>query len=235
MMKDFRDPEAYINGSILLIDKEINWTSFDVVNKMRKDLRSFLGIQKLKVGHAGTLDPLATGLVIICTGKATKQIQQFQDLPKTYEATFKFGETTPSFDLETGVDHTCEWKHITREDFEKVLLTFIGDFEQIPPSFSAKSVGGKRAYTMARKGKVVDLKPVTIHFYEIKILSFNLPEVELLICCSKGTYIRSLARDLGESMASGAHLTRLRRLKIGNYSVDESMTVKNFENKLKQL
>lgn len=234
-MEDFRDAESYLNGQVLLIDKELNWTSFDVVNKMRKDLKTYLGIQKIKVGHTGTLDPLATGLVIICTGKATKQIQQFQDLSKTYEATFRFGMTTPSFDLETEVDHNYPWEHITRQAFDKCLEGFSGDIEQVPPIYSAKSIGGKRAYTIARKGKEVELKPAAITIHSLEILSFRMPEVKLLIHCSKGTYIRALARDFGYSLDSGAHLIALRRLKIGDYNVDDSISVKNFENNLKQL
>lgn len=234
-MKNYRDPDAYYTGTTLLIDKEINWTSFDVVNKMRKALKDHLGIKKIKVGHAGTLDPLATGLVIICTGKATKQIQKFQDLTKTYEATLRFGATTPSFDLETEVDKSYKWDHITDEKLESCIAGFIGEQEQMPPVFSAKSVGGKRAYNYARKGKTVELYPVMINIYRIEILSCTMPDVSLLIECSKGTYIRALARDIGTALHSGAHLIALRRIKIGEYSVDDSITTENFENNLKQL
>ena len=234
-MEDFRDPDSYINGRVLMIDKEIHWTSFDVVNKIRNHLKNYLGIPKIKVGHAGTLDPLATGLVIVCTGKFTKQILHYQDLSKTYEATFKFGETTPSFDLETAVDQTYSWEHITHSGFEKVVETFTGEIEQIPPMYSAKKIDGKRAYNLARKGKSVELQPSNVTVYSMEILSFQLPEIKLLINCSKGTYIRSLARDLGESLSSGAHLTALRRLKIGDFDVKDSMTVNHLENKLKQL
>ncbi|MBN1133294.1 MAG: tRNA pseudouridine(55) synthase TruB [Bacteroidales bacterium] len=218
-----------------MIDKEIGWTSFDVVNKIRVALRDYLGIRKIKVGHAGTLDPLASGLVIICTGKATKQIRQWQDLQKTYEAALKFGETTPSYDLETAVDHTLPWDHITREDFEKALERFTGEIDQVPPVFSAKSIGGKRAYNYARKGKTVELKPARVTINRLNILSYRLPEVKLMIECSKGTYIRALARDLGEALNSGAHLTALRRLQIGTHHVSDAMTVKNFEKRLKQM
>jgi tRNA pseudouridine55 synthase len=234
-MTEFTDPESYINGRVLMIDKDLHWTSFDVVNKMRKDLKTCLGIKKIKVGHTGTLDPLATGLVIICTGKATKQIQHFQDLTKTYEATFRFGTTTPSFDLETEADQRYPWEHITRSALETCLEGFTGDIEQVPPIYSAKSIGGKRAYTIARKGREVELKPAHITIYKLEIQSFSMPEVSLLIHCSKGTYIRALARDIGYAMDSGAHLIALRRTKIGDYSVDEALSVKNFEKKLKHL
>jgi len=234
-MKNYRDPDAYFNGMVLSIDKQINWTSFDVVNKMRKALKDHLGIKKIKVGHAGTLDPLATGLVIICTGKATKQIQKFQDLPKTYEATLRFGATTPSFDLETEVDRSYPWDHITEEKLESCIAGFTGEQEQMPPIFSAKSVGGKRAYNYARKGKSVELSPVMINIYRIGIISCNMPDVRVLVECSKGTYIRALARDIGSALQSGAHLIGLRRIAIGEYNVDDSITVENFENNLKQL
>jgi len=180
-MKDPRDPAEYIEGTTILIDKEINWTSFDIVNKIRQDLRSYLGIKKIKVGHAGTLDPLATGLVIICTGRATKNIRHFQDLPKTYEATLMFGETTPSYDRETAVDKIYSWEHITRSGFEKCLETFKGEIEQVPPIYSAKSIDGKRAYSFARKGKTVELKPARVVIHDLQIISFQMPEVRLLI------------------------------------------------------
>jgi tRNA pseudouridine55 synthase len=235
MLSDYRNPDYYLNGAVLLIDKAIQWTSFDVVNKLRKDLRTFLGIRKIKVGHAGTLDPLASGLVIICTGRATKQIQQFQDLPKTYEADLKFGATTPSFDLETMVDRTYPWEHITVTAIEESLKGFTGIQEQDPPIYSAKSIGGKRAYEMARKGKTVNLQPVRIEIHEISILSFEPPVLKLRIRCSKGTYIRALARDIGTTLDSGAHLIRLRRLAIGEYSVKDAISTDIFEKKLKQL
>ena len=234
-MTEFTDPENYLNGRVLMIDKDLHWTSFDVVNKMRKDLRTYLGIKKIKVGHTGTLDPLATGLVIICTGKATKKIQQFQDLSKTYEATFRFGMTTPSFDLETEVDQRYPWEHITRSAMEKCLEGFKGNTEQVPPIYSAKSIGGKRAYTIARKGKEVELKPAHITIHKLEIQSFSMPEVKLLIHCSNGTYIRALARDIGYALDSGAHLIALRRLKIGDYNVDDAISVMSFEKKLKHL
>lgn len=228
-------PETYLEGAVLYIDKPLTWTSFDVVNKIRKSLRHNLGIQKIKVGHAGTLDPLATGLVIICTGKATKQIMQYQDMDKAYTARVRLGATTPSFDLETEVDHSYPWKHITAEKIEQALSELSGDQEQLPPLYSAKSVDGKRAYNMARKGKTVELKPQQVHISELKLLSMELPELTLQVDCSKGTYIRSLARDLGFMLDSGAHLSGLRRTRIGPHHVDKAITVENFIENLKLL
>ncbi len=234
-MMEYTRPETYLEGAILYIDKPLNWTSFDVVNKIRKSLRHHLGIQKIKVGHAGTLDPLATGLVIICTGKATKQIMQFQDMDKAYTAHIKLGATTPSYDLETEVDHEYPWKHITPEMIRQVLTDFEGRQMQMPPLYSAKSVDGKRAYAMARKGKQMELKAQEIHISRIELLSADLPDLILEVECSKGTYIRSLARDLGEKLNSGAHLTGLRRTRIGPYGLDRSISLENFEKNLKLL
>ena len=228
-------PETYLEGAVLYIDKSLTWTSFDVVNKIRKSLRHNLGIQKIKVGHAGTLDPLATGLVIICTGKATKQIMQYQDMDKAYTAQIRLGATTPSFDLETEVDYTFPWEHITSEKIEKALSKLSGDQEQMPPLFSAKSVDGKRAYAMARKGKQVELRPQQVHISQLKLLSAELPDLTLQVDCSKGTYIRSLARDLGLMLESGAHLSGLRRTRIGPYHVDQAISVENFIENLKLL
>ena len=232
---EYTRPEEYLDGAVLYIDKPLTWTSFDVVNKIRKSLRHYLGIQKIKVGHAGTLDPLASGLVIICTGKATKQIMQYQDLDKAYTAQVRLGATTPSFDLETEVDSTFPWEHITSEKIDQALLKLSGDQEQMPPLYSAKSVDGKRAYAMARKGKHVELKPQQVHISLLKLLSAELPEVTLQVECSKGTYIRSLARDLGSLLESGAHLTGLRRTRIGPYHVDQAIPVDNFIENLKLL
>ena len=232
---DFSRPETFLDGAVLLIDKSRDWTSFDVVNKIRKLLRQLLGIPKIKVGHAGTLDPLATGLVIICTGKSTKQISRYQEMEKVYMAQIRLGATTPSFDLETEVDATYPWEHITREKLEDTLIRFTGEQDQLPPVFSAKSVDGKRAYTMARKGKEVLLKPQRIHVYSLKLLEFQPPEITLEVTCSKGTYIRSLARDLGVALGSGAHLTGLRRTRIGHYKVEESITIEKFTEKLELL
>lgn len=217
------------------MDKPLTWTSFDVVNKIRKSLRHHLGIKKIKVGHAGTLDPLATGLVIICTGRATKQIMQYQNLDKEYIAQLRLGSTTPSFDLETEVDKTYPWEHITTEMIEKAIHSFKGEQEQMPPLFSAKSVDGKRAYDMARKGKTLELKPQKIVINELKVLHMEMPDLSLEVECSKGTYIRSLARDLGEKLDSGAHLTGLRRTRIGPYSVEKAISMENFIKNIEHL
>jgi tRNA pseudouridine55 synthase len=232
---EYTHPETYLEGAVLYNDKPLTWTSFDVVNKIRRSLKYQLGIQKIKVGHAGTLDPLATGLVIICTGKATKQIMQYQDMDKEYIAQVRLGATTPSFDLETEVDKNYPWEHITREQIEKALSDFTGEQEQMPPIYSAKRVDGKRAYVMARKGKQVKLKPQKIHISRLELLSANLPDLSLQVECSKGTYIRSLARDLGEKLDSGAHLTGLRRTRIGPYELDRAISIENFEENLKLL
>jgi tRNA pseudouridine55 synthase len=232
---EYNHPETFLEGTILFIDKPLTWTSFDVVNKVRQSLKYRMGIPKIKVGHAGTLDPLASGLVIICTGKATKQIMQFQDMDKAYTAQVRLGATTPSFDLETEVDRNYPWEHISEEQIEKTLLEFLGDQEQMPPMFSAKSVDGKRAYAMARKGKKVELKLHKIHISHIDLMSVKLPDLTLQVECSKGTYIRSLARDLGEKLGSGAHLTGLRRTRIGPYTLDRAISLENFEKNLKLL
>jgi tRNA pseudouridine55 synthase len=232
---EFNRPETYLEGAVLYIDKPLTWSSFDVVNKIRKSLRHHLGIQKIKVGHAGTLDPLATGLVIICTGKATKQIVQYQDMDKAYTARVRLGATTPSFDLETEVDHSFPWEHINSEKIKEALVKLSGDQEQMPPLYSAKSVDGKRAYDMARRGKHIELKAQQVHISELKLLSLELPDLTLQVDCSKGTYIRSLARDLGSMLDSGAHLTGLRRTRIGPHHVDKAMTVENFIENLKLL
>ena len=232
---DFRNPEAYLEGSVLYIDKPLTWTSFDVVNKIRWSLKTNLGIKKIKVGHAGTLDPLASGLVIVCTGRATKQISQFQDLEKVYDAKIRLGATTPSFDLETEVDHSFPWELISNEMVTRALEKLTGPQDQMPPMFSAKSVDGKRAYTMARKGKTVELKPQSISIHKLELQSIDLPDLSVHVECSKGTYIRSLARDLGEELKSGGHLTGLRRTRIGPYSVSDALTLDNFIEKIKLL
>ena len=228
-----RNTETYLEGKVLLIDKPLTWTSFDVVNKIRMSLRHHLGIKKIKVGHAGTLDPLATGLVIICTGRATKQIMQFQDMDKTYEATIRLGATTPSYDLETEIDRTYPVDHITREEVEKKLEKFRGPQMQMPPLFSAKSVDGKRAYEAARKGESMELKKQAITIHILEMLSFNPPDLHIRVQCSKGTYIRSLARDIGTALGSGGHLTVLRRTRIGPHDVSEAISPEDFVNNIK--
>lgn len=189
-----------------------------------------LGIKKLKVGHAGTLDPLASGVVVLCIGKSTKDIEKIQLQKKVYRATIKFGETTPSFDLESEVDNTYPWEHISRKSIEDVLPRFIGSIEQIPPIFSACKIEGKRAYELARKGKEVELEPKQIEIYDISVLGFNPPYLSLEISCGKGTYIRSLARDLGTALGSGAHLTELARLSVGEYTLDNAIKIEEFSN-----
>ena len=224
--------DSFLAGEVLLIDKFKDWTSFDVVNKIRSTLKYQYDIPKLKVGHAGTLDPLATGLLIICTGKKTKQIESFQNLPKEYITTIKFGETTPSFDLETEVDKSFPTEGLTDNIVKEAVMKFKGKQEQMPPDFSAKRVKGKRAYESARKGKSVDLKPSEIEIYNIEVLKINLPFAEIKINCSKGTYIRAIARDIGEKLNNGAHLTELRRTKIGEFSVEDAITVDLFQKML---
>ncbi len=218
-----------LKGGLVLIDKPYGWTSFDAVNKVRSILRRHYGIRKIKVGHAGTLDPLATGLVIICTGKMTKEIHHFQALEKEYIATFVLGKTTPSFDLETQVDKEFETSHITRELVERTLQKFTGEIDQIPPLFSAKFIDGKRAYKRARKGDDIELPAARVTIREMVIERFELPELELTIACSKGTYIRSIARDIGLDMKSGAYLSALRRTRIGNYNLSDAVSPDEFE------
>ncbi|MCK5137178.1 MAG: tRNA pseudouridine(55) synthase TruB [Bacteroidales bacterium] len=232
---EYSHPEAYLEGTVLFIDKPLNWTSFDVVNKIRKSLRHHLRIRKIKVGHAGTLDPLATGLMILCTGKATKTIMQYQDLDKAYDAQIRLGATTPSFDLETEVDKTYPWEHITRTMVERSLSVFTGELQQLPPLFSAKSVDGKRAYEMARKGKQIELKHQHITVNKMEVLAFEPPALSIHVECSKGTYIRALARDIGVDLKSGAHLTGLRRTRIGPYNVSDAISIENFIEKLELL
>ena len=217
------------NGEILYVDKPLRWTSFAVVNKLRYHLCRKLGVKKLKVGHAGTLDPLATGVMIICTGKATKRIEEFQYHTKEYVATLCLGATTPSFDLEKEIDATYPTAHITREQVEEVLPRFVGTIEQIPPAFSACKIEGKRAYELARKGSDVELKPKTLVIDEIELLDYSLPEITIRVVCSKGTYIRALARDIGQALQSGAHLVALKRTRVGEVRLEDCMKVDDFE------
>ena len=197
-------------------------------------VRGKLGVKKIKVGHAGTLDPLATGVMIICTGKATKRIEEFQYHTKEYIATLQLGATTPSYDLEKEIDATYPTEHITREMVEEVLQQFKGTIEQIPPAFSACKVDGKRAYDLARKGDEVELKPKTLVIDEIELLECNLPEIKIRVVCSKGTYIRALARDIGEALQSGAHLTGLIRTRVGEVRLEDCMQVEDFPEWLEQ-
>ena len=221
-------------GEVLYFDKPLKWTSFAVVNKIRYHICRKLGVKKIKVGHAGTLDPLATGVMIICTGKATKRIEEFQYHTKEYIATLQLGATTPSFDLEKEIDATYPTEHITRELVEEALQRFIGRIEQIPPFFSACKVDGKRAYDLARKGEDVELKAKTLIIDEIELLECNLPEIKIRVVCSKGTYIRALARDIGEALNSGAHLTGLIRTRVGDVRLEDCLSVESFPEWLDQ-
>jgi tRNA pseudouridine55 synthase len=221
------------DGQVLLFDKPLYWTSFDLVNKVRIMICSEFGIKKIKVGHAGTLDPLATGLMIICTGKATKKIDEFFNLDKEYNATFHFGKTTPSFDLETESDGSYPTDQITEELVEKVMKGFLGEQQQVPPLHSAKFIDGKRAYEYARKGIEKELKPVRVVFSKIELVSFGIPETRIRIRCSKGTYIRSFARDLGLALKSGCYLSALERSAIGSYRLAGAYTLEKFDQYLK--
>lgn len=221
----------FVEGEILAFDKPYKWTSFDVVGKARWLLCHQLGLKKLKVGHTGTLDPLATGVVIVCTGRKTKLIEELQYDTKEYVATLQLGATTPSFDLEKPIDQTYPTAHITRKLIDEVIPTFLGEQWQVPPMFSAVKVDGKRAYKLARKGEEVELKPKLLVIDEIEVLSFDQTTMQLVIrvVCSKGTYIRALARDIGQKLNSGAHLIALRRTRVGDYRVEECMNFEQFE------
>lgn len=224
----------FVEGEILAFDKPLHWTSFDLVAKVRYALCRKLGTKKLKVGHSGTLDPLATGVVIVCTGKKTKLIDRLQYDVKEYVATLQLGATTPSYDMEKEVDATYPTAHITRELIEETLPQFLGEQWQVPPMFSAVQINGKRAYELARKGETVELKPKLLAIDELEILDFTADKMLLTIrvVCSKGTYIRALARDIGERLKSGAYLTALRRTRVGEIKVEDCMTIEDF---LKQL
>lgn len=214
----------FIAGEILYFNKPLGWTSFQLVNKFRYKLSRKLKVKKIKVGHAGTLDPLATGVMIICTGRATKRIEEFQYQTKEYVATLKLGATTPSFDLETEVDGTYPTDHISRELLNQVLPSFVGTIQQVPPVFSACKVDGKRAYELARKGEEIELKSKTLVIDELELLECELPVIKIRVVCSKGTYIRALARDIGVALGSGAHLTGLERTRVGDVTLDKCMS-----------
>lgn len=218
-------------GQILYFDKPLRWTSFNLVAKVRWILCQRLGVKKLKVGHAGTLDPLATGVLIVCTGRATKRIDELQAGTKEYVATLQLGATTPCFDLEKPIDQTYPTDHITLELIEQVLPRFMGRIEQVPPAFSACKVDGHRAYKLARKGEEVELRPKILVIDELEILNFDAEQMQLQlrIVCSKGTYIRALARDIGQALQSGAHLIGLRRTRIGDIRVEQCMQIEDFE------
>ena len=224
--------EDYISGQVLLIDKPLHWTSFQVVNKLRWAIRKVYNIEKLKVGHAGTLDPLATGLLVICTGKMTKKINTFQGQEKEYTGTIVLGGTTPSYDLETEVDNTFPTFHITEELLQNTTKQFVGEIEQFPPVFSAIKKDGKRLYEFARAGEDVEIESRTVTISEFEITRISLPEVDFRIVCSKGTYIRSLAHDYGKALYSGGHLSGLRRTRIGKFHVHDAILPEDFVKEL---
>ena len=221
--------ENFLNGEVILIDKPLNWTSFQVVNKIRWMIKSTYGIKKIKVGHAGTLDPLATGLLILCTGKMTKSIEKFMGHEKEYTGTFYIGATTPSFDLETKIDKQFSTDHISEEILISTLSQFKGEIDQFPPVFSALKKDGKRLYEFAREGTEVEIKSRKVIIKNFELTSTQIPNIDFRVCCSKGTYIRSLANDFGKALNSGAHLTALRRTRIGDFNVTEAISIEEFE------
>lgn len=218
----------FINGEILYFNKPLHWTSFDVVNRVRRILCRTIDQKKLKVGHAGTLDPLATGVMVLCTGKATKRIEELQYGVKEYIATLQLGATTPSFDLEHPIDQTYPTEHITRELVDKTIKRFVGEIWQVPPVYSAVKIDGKRAFDYARKGQEVEIKPKLLVIDEIEVLKFENMQLTIRVVCSKGTYIRALARDIGEALNSGAHLTALQRTQVGEIRLEDCMEVEDF-------
>ena len=227
-MSDLKENYDFLGGEVLLFDKNLEWTSFDLVQQVRNSLCRAMGIKKLKVGHAGTLDPLATGLMILCTGKSTKLIESFQNREKEYVATLKLGATTPSFDLETAEDSRSDFNHVSKEDFENILKKFRGETEQVPPIFSAVKVKGKRAFDYARNGEELKLQPKKIVIQKIVTESFDLPYATIRLVCSKGTYVRALARDIGKELGCGAYLTGLRRTRIGEFKVEDAFSADYF-------
>lgn len=222
------DAQDFLNGQVLLIDKPLHWTSFDVVNKIRYALKRQFGFKKIKVGHAGTLDPLATGLLILCTGKETKNIEQYMAKEKVYTGTFALGSTTPSYDLESEADAYFSTDHINLALLQQKTNAFLGDIEQVPPIFSALKKDGKKAYELARAGETVTLNARTVHISAFSVHNYKNQQASFKVACSKGTYIRSLAHDFGKALNSGAHLSSLRRTCIGNFSVDDAVTPEAF-------
>ncbi len=220
--------ENFLSGQVLLIDKPLHWTSFQVVNKLRWAIKKAFNLKKIKVGHAGTLDPLATGLLVICTGKMTKQIDIFQAQTKEYTGTIVLGSTTPSYDLETEIDNTFSTQHITEDLIHETTKQFIGEIAQFPPIFSAIKKDGKRLYEFARAGENVEIKSRNITINTFEITRIALPEVDFRVVCSKGTYIRSLAHDFGKALHSGGYLSVLRRTKIGDFNVNDSLSIEKF-------
>lgn len=241
MKLDINKVEDFQSGVIIPINKPYEWTSFDVVKKVKnqivRKLRQTLDIRfkSFKVGHAGTLDPLAEGLVLICTGKATKKVNQLMADEKEYIATIELGKTTPSYDLETDYDNTFPTDHINEDLVNNILKSFIGEQDQVPPVYSAKNINGKRAYEYARKGEEIELKANRITIYEIELLNYKMPLITIKVVCSKGTYIRSLAYDIGKKLNNGGHLVKLIRTRIGSYKLDSSLTIEELENILSNL
>jgi len=215
----------YLAGEILLINKPYRWTSFDVIRKLKNKLIAILNTKKFKIGHAGTLDPLATGLLIVCTGKFTKKIDEFQALEKEYTGTIVLGATTPSFDLETEVDQTFSLEHINSELIHQVAKSFVGEQEQVAPIYSAKKINGERAYNFARRGENVEIKSNKITIFSFEITKIDMPTVEFKIICSKGTYIRAIARDFGKALDTGAHLSALCRTRIGCFTLENALSI----------
>ncbi len=234
-LPDIINEDKVKEGMILCLDKPLEWTSFNLVAKLKFPLQRRLHLKKIKVGHAGTLDPLASGVMIICTGRATKRIEEFQSGKKEYIATIKLGATTPSFDLEKEIDAHYPTDHITPEWVEETLRQFTGSIEQIPPAFSACKINGKKAYDLARAGKEVNLKPKLLVIDEIELLACNLPVIKIRVVCSKGTYIRALARDIGIALQSGAHLIELRRTQVGAIKAEDCLKVETLQNWLDQI
>jgi len=230
-----RTSEDFKEGQILLFDKPLGWTSFQLVNKVRWLIKSRHKIKKIKVGHAGTLDPLASGLLILCTGKFTKRIEELQGQEKEYTGTFTLGATTPSYDLQTEIDKPFPTDHLSEEKIKAATEGFMGEISQFPPVFSALKKDGRRLYEFARTGEEVEISARKVHIKEFEITRIDLPEVDFRVVCSKGTYIRSLAFDFGKSLDSGAHLSKLRRTRIGNYSVEDAVSLELFEENLKDL
>lgn len=224
----------FLEGSTLLINKPLNWTSFDVVKKVRNILKTHYQIKKIKVGHAGTLDPLADGLLILCTGKWTKKIEEFQNQEKEYTGTFVLGATTPSYDLETEINQTFDLSSLTEEQIRSNRNLFIGDIEQAPPIFSALKKDGVRLYEYARKGVEIEVKKRNVNISTFDISRIELPEIDFKIRCSKGTYIRSIAHDFGKSLDNGAHLSKLRRTKIGKFNLEDAVNLQDFESMMER-
>lgn len=222
----------YLEGKVILIDKPLEWTSFQAVNHVRRTLTKHMGIKKIKVGHAGTLDPLATGLLLLCSGKFTKKIPELQDMSKEYTGTIVLGATRPSYDMETEVDNEFTYNHITEAMIKEKATTFLGEIDQIPPVFSAIKKGGKPLYEYARKGEEVEVNSRKVIIDEFEIVEVSLPEIAFRVRCGKGTYIRSLANDFGSSLGTGAYLGSLRRTKIGAYNVNNALTPSEFRDSL---